>query len=222
VNGIDAAIINQNDFESIVFHPNYTKSKKFENNIALLKLKETDNVKRKMADGTLKIHTVCTPKEGSDYAGHLAWIAGWGISGFPLKKNVAPAGSPRNLTDYGFLPKGKPLQEANITILANNDTVCNQMNDNTDLPDNMYCAPPNNGTSTSLHNSAYMGDEGGPLALEELNADKTKQRWTLAGIIGGWEKVGGNPGTQSSQFFTKVSSHLSWIKSQNCSLYQEK
>ena len=50
----------------------------------------------------------------------------------------------------------------------------------------------------------------------------TKKRYTLAGIFSAYEGTNGRmSGVQTRHLYTKISSHVSWIKSKGCSVHQE-
>lgn len=100
------------------------------------------------------VGTVCLPSEGADVApGTNCWITGWGT-----------------LSSGGGRPT--TLQQAEVSIVSNEDCWKKNGYSQRDIQANMICAT---GENSKGRTDACQGDSGGPLVCEESG------KWTIYG-----------------------------------------
>lgn len=129
------------------------------------------------------VGTACLPVAGADVAaGSRCWITGWGT----LKSNGMPS---------------QILQEAEVSIIGNEDCVNNFGYHGSQITDAMICAQGR--TEDGLIRDACQGDSGGPLVCESAG------RWTLYGATS-WGR--GCAGENFPGVWARVHEQLSWIE----------
>ena len=163
-------------------HPNYNQGTKWNNDVALLKMKSNIDFA-----AFPHIRPICLPEDDSnDFREYIATVSGWGV----LKK--------------GELATTNKLRKVELKVQTNSACANEYKYNSSRITDLMLCAIADGGGKDSC-----QGDSGGPLVSAGTGDGFTPgQNFELLGVVS-WGEGCGNasyPGV-----YTRVSKQLEWI-----------